>query len=496
MRKSLICRRRRAGTAVLLRVMLLPGMLLFAPLRESSADTIVLKNGRTIVAEAVTEVGDKVVYEGEAGPISIPKSIVERIEKGGAMPVRRAPAAATGGRASAITPESLPQIRLQLGVAGLPEIMRDGAVDERRLAELASQAYDGESELQIAVNAHLLAAAHEARAERLAAASRWAEEALGLAPQDRNALLLATQIDLARRQYSEALNHMLVAQRVAPDSPDVLTLLGDAYYFSEGAERAIRYWKQADALRPDPRLRGRIHQAEQEAQVESALEQAESYHFVLNWEGSQAPASFGREILEALEQQYRELENDLNFSPREAILVILYTSQQFQDITRAPGWAGAVNDGKIRIPVQGLTSLTSGLAQVLKHEMVHSFVHQIAEGRCPTWLNEGLAQMQSGEDSRRHGGALSQLYGAGQQIPIAQLEGSFRRFNSGQAAVAYAESLAVVEMIRDRYGAYQLPYLLRALKEGSMTQALRSVLRMSYDDLETELRAYLAQKYG
>jgi len=479
------------------RASLLVGLALLIPATDSSADTIVLKNGRKIVAEAVTETGDKVFYEGDAGRVSIPKSMVERIEKGGPVPVRRSPVPTAGGTSDPITPESLPQIRLSLSVAGLPEIMRDGAVDERRLAELASQAYDGERELQIAVNAHLLAAAYEAREERLAAASRWAEEALRLSPLDRNALLLASQIDLARRQYSEALNHMLVAQSVDSSSPDVLTLLGDAYYFSEGAERAIWYWKQSDALRPDARLRARIHRAEEEAKVESGLEHAESYHFVLSWEGSQVSASFGREILEALERQYRELEVALDFSPREAVPVILYTSQQFQDITRAPGWAGAVNDGKIRIPVQGLSSLTRDLAQVLKHEMVHSFIHQIAEGRCPTWLNEGLAQMASGESSGQVGVVLSRIYGAERNIPLAELEGSFRRFNSRQAGQAYAQSLAAVEMIRDRYGAYQLPYLLRALREGqSPAQALRSVLRMSYEDLEAELRAYLAQKYG
>jgi tetratricopeptide (TPR) repeat protein len=46
----------------------------------ASADTIVLKNGRRIIASNVTEDADHVTYETPAGQMSIPKSIVARIE--------------------------------------------------------------------------------------------------------------------------------------------------------------------------------------------------------------------------------------------------------------------------------------------------------------------------------------------------------------------------------------------------------------------------------
>lgn len=45
-----------------------------------SGDTIVLKNGRRIVATGVTQEADRVTYQTSAGQLSIPKSIVERIE--------------------------------------------------------------------------------------------------------------------------------------------------------------------------------------------------------------------------------------------------------------------------------------------------------------------------------------------------------------------------------------------------------------------------------
>jgi hypothetical protein len=52
-------------------------------------------------------------------------------------------------------------------------------------------------------------------------------------------------------------------------------------------------------------------------------------------------------------------------------------------------------------------------------------------------------------------------------------------------------------MIHDRYGASQLSYLLQALRRGeSMSQALHSVLRMSYEEIDREIAAYLAGRYG
>ena len=50
------------------------------------ADTIVLKNGHRISASNVVEVGDKIRYETSVGELSLPKSIVDHIEKGGGGP--------------------------------------------------------------------------------------------------------------------------------------------------------------------------------------------------------------------------------------------------------------------------------------------------------------------------------------------------------------------------------------------------------------------------
>jgi len=473
------------------------------------ADTIFLKNGRSIIAGQVSEEGDQVFYDGENGRVSLPKSLVERVQKDDAVPTPASngvpvppidavpthaprPSAADSPVANFAKAMS---VQIQLSLKDANGVVRDGAVDEERLNLLAGMAGKGDLELQSAVNAYLVAAVFEAREQHVAQASRWAEEALRLSGQDWNALLVAAQLDLERQQYTEALNHLFLAQSLKPDSPEVLKQLGFAYYFLEGPEKANRYWKQSYSLHPDPRLQELIQQTEKEAQIEGGFIQAQSSHFVLNREGAEISESFSRQILETLERHYSDLEAALDFSPREPMVVILYTAQEFADLTRAPGWAGALNDGKIRVPVQGLTSMTPKLSGVLKHEMVHSFVHGLVQANCPTWFNEGLAQVESGQSPAIPPAVLAKIYAQSMQIPLEQLEGSFMQFSSDVAAVAYAESQAAVAMIRDQHGAYELAELLKALARGqTMAQALRRTLGTDYTEFQADLARYLASR--
>jgi hypothetical protein len=80
--------------------------------------------------------------------------------------------------------------------------------------------------------------------------------------------------------------------------------------------------------------------------------------------------------------------------------VVLYPDEVFQDVTKMPGWVGALNDGKIRFPIKGLTFVDHTVGSILKHELTHSFIRLKTAGNCPLWLNEGLAQYLSGDSGR------------------------------------------------------------------------------------------------
>ena len=144
-----------------------------------------------------------------------------------------------------------------------------------------------------------------------------------------------------------------------------------------------------------------------------------------------------------------------------------------------------------------MSSVTPELSRVLKHELAHSFINQLASGRCPQWLNEGIAQAVEPKSLSSRGRRLAELFKAQQEIPFNALEGSFMRFSPMEAILAYDESLAAVQFISDTHGMSNIQRLLQRLGEGNSTEAsLRATIHDDYGQLQNEVSRYLISKYG
>ena len=63
--------------------------------------------------------------------------------------------------------------------------------------------------------------------------------------------------------------------------------------------------------------------------------------------------------------------------------------------------------------------------------------------------------------------------------------------------MAYAESLAATEYIRDAYGMSEITRILELLSQGSSTEAaLRATVHSDYRQLRDEMTLSLKEKYG
>jgi len=451
------------------------------------ADVIRLKNGRTIWADQVREKKDRVEYDVGEDTYAIPKSLVDRIDVGGAAPVR------SGSGSAHDVPDFAPPAPTFSHEADITDkVIHDDKVDTEALDRL-----EREGNTDLAATGYFLAGKHEVDRGNMVQAKHYFDLALRLEP-DNSVLLTYYAACLMRTGHApEAVTYSQRAVRADPDSPDALAMLGFVQFAADHTPEAIQAWKKSLKLRPDATVQQYLDRAERESSAESDFSQHESSHFNLHFEGKQTSENFRRDLLATLEAHYDDLVRDLGYSPHNTIAVTLYTEQAFFDVTRAPSWSGAVNDGKLRIPISGITSMTSDLSRVLKHELTHSFVNQMSGGRCPTWLHEGIAQIEEGKSSATYGRPLAQLFAAGQEIPYNALEGSFMRFSTPEAVIAYAESLAAVEYIRDTYGMSDIPRILDRLAQGSSTEvALRSTIHADYSQLHDEMARWLKDKYG
>ncbi|HEV2117173.1 MAG TPA: tetratricopeptide repeat protein [Terriglobales bacterium] len=455
------------------------------------ADTVYLKNGRQILADRVRQSATHVEYDIGDNSYAIPKSLVDHVDATGMPPSAAAEAGPGSQKPASEMPAFTPSVTLddtQVAVS----VIKDGRVDSSVLDSL-----DRSGNAQMAAAGYFLAGRHEEEAGHRQQAQSYLQHALGLTPENAAILTHYAAVLLQGGNYRQAMEAAQRATFLSPDSADAFTVLGFAQFMSDRSQDAVRSWKRSLQLRPDATVQQYLAKAQREVATEADFSQSETGHFTLRYEGHQTSDEFRRQLLQALDADYNDLSSQLDAQPRYSIPVVLYTEQEFFDVTQAPGWTNAINDGKLRIPVSGLTEMTPELARVLKHELAHSFINQLSAGRCPQWLHEGIAQVLEPRTTAPFGRRLGQLMTDHQALPFNMLEGSFIRFSTPEARLAYDESLAAAEYIRDTYGMDDLVRVLRRIAEGSSTEAaLRATIHCDYAGLENEVGAFLQEKYG
>ncbi|HEX9113691.1 MAG TPA: tetratricopeptide repeat protein [Nitrospirota bacterium] len=270
-----------------------------------------------------------------------------------------------------------------------------------------------------------------------------------------------------------------------PRNAGAYEVLGEISYRNDDLETAISYWETAVTLDPSAaRLRERLERVRKEHRTEKDFSRDVTSHFLTKYEGREKIEA-GRIILRILEDAYAEVGRALSFYPDREIQVILYSGEQFREVTDAPGWSAGIYDGKIRIPVGGVEQETPGLRRILYHEYTHAVVRTLTP-RCPTWLNEGLAQYFEGREvDSRQWSALRRSAREGRLPSLSSLEGSFTGLGADRAAHTYLVSLSAVRYMIDSFGLYRVRYVLDELASGADAgKALAAGLALSSEEFE------------
>jgi tetratricopeptide (TPR) repeat protein len=463
---------------------------------SAAADTIVLKNGRRIFVLSVTQAGDKITYETSSGTLTLPRSIVDHIERGGVPTVETAANAATlslkppetEAAASSLSPNKSEIER---------RVIRDGEVDRNYVAELEGEARSGKAvSNQNAALAHHAASQFELAHGEMDLALADERTALTYAPEQAVFLMNVAYLHLRRSEFTQSLEYLDRARHLVPEDPELSKLAGWAYYGLNKLDQAVAEWQHSESLRPDAEVEAALRKALRDKLQEEKYQENESSHFTLRYSGASEPA-LARDVLHALERHYDAIESELSYSPPDLIGVILYTQQAFKDITQAPNWVGALNDGRIRVPVQGLSSVTPDLSRVLKHELTHSFIQQKTLGHAPTWIQEGLAQWMEGKRSDVNAPLLIRMYAADPKLGLVHYEGDWMKLSNVAAAAAYAWALANVEYVVRSGGMIDMDRVLERIASGeSADAALKTVLHTDYPDLSRDTVNYLLKTYG
>lgn len=258
--------------------------------------------------------------------------------------------------------------------------------------------------------------------------------------------------------------HLVDALKADPTLAAASLLLGELLYRAGDLRSAIDVYQRAIAYHPDdPRLTAKLEAWRKELALHDRFAQKLGDHFTVLFEGP-AEEDLARTAVKTLEAAYWRIGAALNTYPAEVITVVLYTREQFRDITQSPDWAGGAFDGRIRVPVQGALSNMREFERVLTHEFVHALVRTVAPRNAPQWLNEGLAMNFDGTDIAKMSARLQEA----SAVPgLRRLEGSFAGLDPAGASLAYARSaVAVKALIEDAAGAVGVMAILADVGRG------------------------------
>jgi tetratricopeptide (TPR) repeat protein len=278
------------------------------------------------------------------------------------------------------------------------------------------------------------------------------------------------------------------AVKLQPDLTQASIVLGELQHRGGRLDEAIATYEAALKLAPKTdadQLEDRLGAWRKEQQLVGRFSRSQGTHFTVLFEGP-ADEFLARRILDHLESAYQHVGESLRAYPTQTITVVLYTTQQFQDITRMPAWSGASYDGRIHVPVRGALQQTEQLDRVLTHEFVHAVVAMIGGPTVPVWMNEGLATALEPGGAEQSDTILSAV---SVRPGLEQLQGSFSGLNAAQAQLAYAYSTYAVRRIMQLRGANALVGLLRDLASGvDFRTAFGKHVEMRYEDFDAMVR--------
>jgi tetratricopeptide (TPR) repeat protein len=258
--------------------------------------------------------------------------------------------------------------------------------------------------------------------------------------------------------------------------------LGQLHYRAGRLDEAIDVYEAALKRAPGAsEIEAPLGEWKKEASRQSRSYEARGAHFAVRFEGP-GDELLARRAVERLESEYWRIGQTLTAYPPNPIIVVLYTQQQFRDITRMPSWTAAAYDGRIHVPMRGALEQTEELDRVLGHEFVHAVVAMIGGRNVPVWLNEGLAttlERGGAEESER-------VLAATRARPaLQQLHRSFAGLSDADAQVAYALSAHAVRRMMTLRSPSAVATLLQDLARGaSFATSFHQNIGMSYDDFQ------------
>lgn len=287
----------------------------------------------------------------------------------------------------------------------------------------------------------------------------------------------------------------LLAQRALGYDPKLAgahVLIGRIEYDNQKISAAKKALRKAQKLDPSiPGLNDFISKVEREAAVEQKFEKTTNSFFELRYNGKNIDKKTAKGLRLAMDVARQHIGRDFTFRPKHKIIVLIYSSKTYAGLRIGPHWSAGLYDGKIRLPLDGQENLDQAVA-TLFHEYTHALLDDLAGGKCPRWLNEGLAEVQEQKIAKKKYYVLPIASQSKNLIPLDSLDSAFQSRDTMIVTLGYEQARSVAQYIVDKYGYRRLKRVLARLADNKPIEiALRESLNVRLDELDCAWRESL-----
>jgi tetratricopeptide (TPR) repeat protein len=323
------------------------------------------------------------------------------------------------------------------------------------------------------------------KAGQAAVAADAFKEAIALDPKNASLRAGAGMAAALQRRDADAKAHFEQALVLDPRLSLARAQMAQIIRRQGDFHEAIRQLEIVAADRPgDAAVRDLLDRWKKERDLHDRMRLEVGEFFTVSFEGPE-DAALAAQAIESLTKAYWRIGDLFNAYPPKSIPVVLYTREQFRDVTRSPQWAAAVYDGIIRVPMRGAGEKGEDLDRVLAHEFAHALIRSLATRTLPTWLNEGLASVLESDDLTW---ATRAVGTAGFVPTLNRLTPPFSKLSGGDAQLAYAASALAARRLLDEAGGAAIANLLRDLGDGvEFETAFQRRIQKSLAEFEASL---------
>jgi tetratricopeptide (TPR) repeat protein len=307
-------------------------------------------------------------------------------------------------------------------------------------------------------------------------------EAAGMQPDDASLCFGAgiAAFMLGKDEIAQARFECTLA--LTPSFLPAAVWLGDLHYRAGRLSEAISIYEAAARRSPLSRdLQQQLDEWRKQRELQTRFQETRTEHFTVLFEMA-ADEPLARKVTERLEAAHRRIGNTLGIYPSRPVTVVLYTREQFSDITKLAAWSVAAFDGRIRLPLAVAAGQPEELDRVLSHEYAHAVIAMLGGRTVPAWLDEGLATVlepEGAEDAEAPPG------GTRERLALSRLHRGFVSLSTPDAEAAYATAAHGVRRLIELRGVNAIVGLLEDLGHGvPFDRAFQQRLAMRYEDFD------------